>query len=349
MSVDLNVGIIGAGRMGTWHVDAWDRIECARVVAIADPSEPAARACIRRRRMEWHADWRDLLDRDDIDAVTIAAPTEAHAEIALGAIDAGKHVLVEKPIAAALDQALRMASAAQAAGVKLMVGHVERFNPAVGKVAELISEDRLGRVFRAHATRVGPLPARIADAGVAIDLATHDLDVMQFVLQRDITRVYAEGTRFAHPTQEDMLSCLLRFGNDGPFGLLDVNWLTPEKRRELNVIGEYGMVHASYLTQDVWLMEAEGAHTGWEDLARLRGDAESAAIRFALRKTEPLRAELEAYAECILNDTPEPVSAYDGCRALIAALAVRDSAANSRPVELLGMPLPPRREKVWAA
>jgi predicted dehydrogenase len=230
-----------------------------------------------------------------------------------------------------------------------MVGHVERFNPAVGKVAELISEDRLGRVFRAHATRVGPLPARIADAGVAIDLATHDLDVMQFVLQRDITRVYAEGTRFAHPTQEDMLSCLLRFGNDGPFGLLDVNWLTPEKRRELNVIGEYGMVHASYLTQDVWLMEAEGAHTGWEDLARLRGDAESAAIRFALRKTEPLRAELEAYAECILKDTPEPVSAYDGCRALIAALAVRDSAANSRPVELLGMPLPPQREKVWAA
>ena len=87
MSVELNVGVIGAGRMGTWHVDAWDRIECARVVAIADPSEPAARACIRRRRMEWHADWRDLLDRDDIDAVTIAAPTEAHAEIALGAID----------------------------------------------------------------------------------------------------------------------------------------------------------------------------------------------------------------------------------------------------------------------
>src|SRR6185503_929697 len=87
-----------------------------------------------------------------------AAPTEAHAEIALDAIEAGKHVLVEKPIAAALDQALRMASAAQAAGVKLMVGHVERFNPAVGKVAELISEDRLGRVFALTRRASGRFP-----------------------------------------------------------------------------------------------------------------------------------------------------------------------------------------------
>ena len=177
---------------------------------------------------------------------------------------------------------------------------------------------------------------------MAIDLATHDLDVMQRVLGRDITRVYAEGKRFAHPTHEDMLSCLLRFGDDGPFGLLDVNWLTPEKRRELSVIGEAGMLVASYLTQDVWLTESSGAANGWDDLARLRGDAESATVRFALRKVEPLQAELEAFAQCIIDDTPEVVSAYDGCRALIAALAVRNSAENSRPVRLLGMPTAPR-------
>jgi predicted dehydrogenase len=233
-----------------------------------------------------------------------------------------------------------MAAAAQRAGVKLAVGHIERFNPAVAKVAELVAAGRVGRVFRAHATRVGPLPARIKDAGVAIDLATHDLDIMQHVLGRDITRVYAEGTRFSHPSQEDMISCLLRFGDDGPFGLLDVNWITPEKRRELTVIGEGGMLTASYITQDVWFTESAGTPTGWEDLARMRGDAEGAAIRFALRKVEPLRAELEAFAACILDDTPEPVSARDGCRALNAALAVRDSAANSRPVTLLSTHAP---------
>jgi predicted dehydrogenase len=172
---------------------------------------------------------------------------------------------------------------------------------------------------------------------VAIDLATHDLDLMQVVLGRDITSIYAEGSRCVHPSQEDMISCLLRFGDDGPHGLLDVNWVTPEKRREMTVIGEGGMLSASYLTQDVWFTETSGALTAWNELARIRGDAEGAAVRFALPRLEPLQVELEAFARCVLDDTPEPVSAQEGCRALAAALAVRDSAANSRPVTLLDM------------
>jgi UDP-N-acetylglucosamine 3-dehydrogenase len=175
---------------------------------------------------------------------------------------------------------------------------------------------------------------------VTIDLATHDLDIMQFVLGRDISRIYAEGAQLSHPTQEDMIACLLRFGDDGPFGLLDVNWLTPEKRREISVIGEDGMLTASYLTQDVWFTESPTKQTTWDELARIRGDAEGAALRFALRRVEPLKAELEAFAACVRDDTPEPITAYDGCRALIAALAVRDSAAHSRPVTLLDMPSP---------
>jgi UDP-N-acetylglucosamine 3-dehydrogenase len=341
MSAELRVGVIGCGTMGGFHIDTWEKIAEATVVAVADPDEELALRRIARRPIDWHADWRALIERNDVDAVTIAAPSELHAEIALAALEAGKHVLVEKPIATRLDDALRMAATARRVGRKLMVGHVERFNPAVGKLAELIAQDRIGRVFRAHATRVGPLPARIRDAGVAIDLATHDLDIMQCVLQKDITSVYAEGTRFSHPTQEDMITCLLRFGDDGPFGLLDVNWLTPEKRREISVIGEGGMLSASYITQDVWLTETADTPTGWEELARVRGDAEGAVLRFGLRKVEPLRAELEAFAACVIDDTPEPVSANEGCRALIAALAVRDSAVDKRPVTLLGMPTAP--------
>lgn len=337
---ELRVGLIGAGKMGAFHMESWERIDCARLVAVADPDERAARRHIARRPIEWFADHRLLLERAHIDAVCICAPSESHAALALDAIAAGLHVLVEKPIATALEDGLRMASAARLAGVKLMVGHVERFNPAVGKLAELIAAGRIGRVFRAHATRVGPLPARIRDTGVAIDLATHDLDIMQFVLGLDITSIYAQGSRCLHPTQEDMIACLLRFGEAGPWGLLDVNWLTPEKRRELTLIGEGGMLCASYLTQDVWFTESTGVPTGWGELARIRGDAEGAAVRFALRRIEPLQAELEAFARCILNDTPEPVSAQEGCRALAAALAVRDSAAHSRPVTLLDAPSP---------
>ncbi len=335
----LRVGLIGAGKMGSFHMESWERIPAARLVAVADPDEAAARAHIGRRPIESFRDHRLLLQRADIDAVCICAPSEHHARLALDAIAAGKHVLVEKPIATALEDGLRMASAARAAGVKLMVGHVERFNPAVGKLAELVAEGRVGRVFRAHATRVGPLPARIRDTGVAIDLATHDLDIMQFVLSLDITSIYAHGSRCLHPSQEDMIACLLRFGEHGPWGLLDVNWLTPEKRRELTLIGEGGMLSASYLTQDVWLTESSGAvPTGWSELARIRGDAEGAAVRFALGRIEPLQAELTAFARCVLEDTPEPVSAQEGCRALAAALAVRDSALHERPVRLLDTP-----------
>jgi UDP-N-acetylglucosamine 3-dehydrogenase len=336
---ELNVGLIGAGRMGAYHVETWERVPCGRLTAIAEPDENVARARIGRRPIEWVADYRWLLERADVDAVCICTPSEHHARVALDALDAGKHVFVEKPIAIALDDGLRMAAAARMAHLKLVVGHVERFNPAVGKLAELIQEGRIGRVFRAHATRVGPLPVRIQDTGVAIDLATHDLDLMQFVLGRQISSIYAEGSRCVHPSQEDIISCLLRFGDDGPQGLLDVNWLTPEKRREMTVIGEGGMLSASYLTQDVWFTESTGAPTAWSELARIRGDAEGAAIRFALPRVEPLAAELEAFARCVLDDTPEPVSAQEGCRALAAALAVRDSAANRRPVQLLDAPL----------
>jgi UDP-N-acetylglucosamine 3-dehydrogenase len=335
---ELNIGLIGAGRMGAYHVETWERVAQGRLTALAEPDEGVARGRIGRRPIEWVADHRWLLERADVDAVCVCTPSEQHARIALEAIDAGKHVFVEKPIATALEDGLRMAAAARVAGLKLMVGHVERFNPAVGKLAELIDEGRVGRVFRVHATRVGPLPARIQDTGVAIDLATHDLDLMQFVLGRDITSIYAQGSRCVHPTQEDMIACLLHFGEDGPLGLLDVNWLTPEKRREMTVIGEGGMLSASYLTQDVWFTESTGAPTAWSELARIRGDAEGTAVRFALPRVEPLQAELEAFARCVLEDTSEPVSAQDGCRALAAALAVRDSAAHSRPVTLLDMP-----------
>jgi predicted dehydrogenase len=338
---ELRCAVIGTGQMGTHHVNAFERVAGAELVAASDPDEAMARAAIGRRPIAWEPHWQTLIERDDIDAVSIAVPSELHAEIALAAIDAGKHVLVEKPIATTVADGQRMEQAAAAKRRKLMVGHVERFNPAVQKVAELMQADRLGRIYRASATRSGPIPARIKDTGVAIDLATHDLDIMQHVLSRRITQVYAERAQFRHTSQEDMLTCLLRFGDDGPFGLLDVNWLTPEKRRELSLIGESGLLRADYLSQDVWFIESATTLTGWDELARIRGDAEGAVLRFALRKQEPLLAELEAFVQCVVDDTPEPVSAREGIQVLAAALALRESAARAHPIAVTDTSLQP--------
>jgi predicted dehydrogenase len=228
-----------------------------------------------------------------------------------------------------------------------MIGHVERFNPAVAKIKELVADGKLGRVYRAHATRVGPFPARVQDTGVAVDLASHDIDVMQHVLGRSLVQVYAEGGSFLHQQHEDLVTCLLRF-DGGAFGLLDANWLSPEKRRELVLLGEGGMIRASYLTQDVWFLESSEVPgpRSWDELALLRGDAEGSAFRFALRKEEPLRVELEAFVQCIVDDLPEPVDSAQGLRALEVALAMRESVHTGRIVTLESRveTVPARRE-----
>jgi predicted dehydrogenase len=333
--------------MGAFHVRNYAQLDCARLVAVAEPDEGVRRRVLGESRVAEYSDWRDLIEfgAAELDAVSIACPSELHATVALEALAAGLHVLVEKPIATTLPDALRMRGAAFEADRKLMVGHVERFNPAVAKLRELVADGRLGGVYRAHATRVGPLPTRIQDTGVAIDLATHDLDVMQHVLDLSIHEIYADGGRFLHSSQEDLLTCLVRFSGEGEgegdtLGLLDVNWLTPEKKREIVLIGENGLLRASYITQDVWFVESPSAPLQWDGLSMLRGDGEGAAVRFSLAKAEPLQAELEAFCRCVLDDTPEPVSAHDGVKALAAALAVRESAAVRRPVELLDIPAP---------
>jgi predicted dehydrogenase len=347
------VAVVGAGQMGARHVSVLGRMESVDLVAVADPD-----AAARRRALGPHGavreydDWQRLVDElaDTVDAICVAVPSAGHAEVAVAALEAGLHVLVEKPIAATLEDGKRMRDVAARVGRKLMVGHVERFNPAVGKVRELIADGKLGRVYRAHATRVGPFPVRIRDAGVAIDLASHDIDAMEHVLGRPMTQVYAEGGNFLHDSHEDIVTCLLRF-EGGAFGLLDANWLSPEKQRELVVLGEAGMIRASYLTQDVWFLESSevpGPHE-WDELALIRGDAEGSAVGVGRRNAGPLRAELEAFVACIVDGTPEPVGAEDGLRALTVALAVRESVASGEIVRLPASEAAPRGRRAGDA
>lgn len=335
MPDQVAVGVIGTGRMGAFHVHAYQRLPSTRLVAVADPDEKARSKALRRCRATEYSDWRELLAREAgrLDAVSIACPSEVHVEVALAAVGAGLDVLVEKPIATNLPDALRLRGAAREAGRRLMVGHVERFNPVVAPLRQALAEDRIGRVLRVGAVRVGPSPQRIRDAGVAIDLATHDLDLLQHLLGRQVVEVYADGGRFMHDSQEDMLTCLARFGPDGDevLGVLDVDWLTPEPHRGLSLVGRAGMLRVDYTSQSVQLVTADGH--GPHSLP--------------VERREPLVEELGAFARCILEGTPEPVSGHDGVLALAAALAMRESATVRRPVTLLDIPSPvPQLEAV---
>jgi predicted dehydrogenase len=223
---------------------------------------------------------------------------------------------------------------AEALDRQLMIGHIVRFSPTIQALKAHLDAGELGRIFQIVCRRVGPFPARIRDVGVVVDLAPHDLDVMRFISGEEAVRVYAETEQQIHTDHEDLVTAQVRFSGDFT-GMLEINWLTPVKIREVTVLGEQGMFRADDLTQDLYFHEnAEAEGLDWSHLSLLKGVSEGKMIRYPIQRHEPLKAELAAFAEAVLNDTPVPVSGEDGLAALRLALAVVESGETHQIVEL---------------
>ena len=328
------VGVIGAGVMGRNHVRVLRELGEVDLVGVADASLDAAVKVAAIHGTRGYASHKELFEREKPEAVIVAAPTNSHHALVVDALAAGCHVFVEKPIAATLEEADDLVARAATAQRVLAVGHIERYNPAVIELKRRLAEGQLGRVFQLTARRLGPFPQRVRDVGVVVDLATHDIDVMRYLTGSEIVRVYAETRREVHTTREDLVSGLLKF-DDGAVGLLQINWLTPSKIRELAVTGERGMFRADYLTQDLYFHEnAEVAEHNWQQITMLRGVSEGSMIQYAIQKREPLRSELEAFMRAIAGDTSGIVTGEDGRKALLLALALVESGEEGRVVNI---------------
>ncbi len=317
----LRAAVIGAGAMGRHHARVFDALDDVDLVGVADPAAASRDWVARRFRVPVFADHRALLAEARPDLVSIVVPTAQHLGVARDVIDAGVALLVEKPIAATEDEARAMIDAARTAGVVLTVGHVERFNPAVRELKRRLDAGELGRLFTVQARRLGPFPARVRDVGVVIDLATHDLDILRWVVGREVIRIQAETARRIHTAHEDLLLGLLRF-EGGTIGLLDINWLTPTKIRQLSVTGEGGMFVADYLRQTLTFHQNASADAHWETFGQLQGVVEGNATAIRIDGGEPLVAELAAFAAAVRDGTPPVVSGEDGLAALRLARAV---------------------------
>lgn len=331
MTGPLRVAVIGLGAMGANHVRLYREITGVELVATADP-DPS-----RAAGLPHFEDYQRMLDDVRPGAVSICVPTRAHYDVAAACIQRRIPVLVEKPLAATIDEGERLREMAEAAGVPLAVGHVERFNPAVIELKRRLRQGELGRVYQVHARRVGPFPLRVRDVGVVLDLAPHDIDVMRFLLESEIVRVQAETERRLATEHEDMLSGVLRFSN-GVVGVLDVNWLTPAKIRELAVLGERGMFVVDYLSRTLIFYENSAAPAPTTDPAwasrHEKGVTEGRKIEIAVDKREPLRSELEAFVAAARGDAPVAVTADDGLAAMRAADALIRAAARGAAVEV---------------
>jgi len=331
----LKAAVIGVGNMGRNHVRVYAEMEDVELVAVADPDETAAQRAIHGYRVEkLYTDYREMLDREKPDIVSVVVPTQHHSEVACETISRGIHVLVEKPLALTQTGAQRIIDAASTHGIKLMVGHIERFNPAIVEMKRRLDGQELGRVFQVHARRLSPFPSRIQDVGVVLDLATHDIDVMRYLLGSEVERVYAEIERKAHQSCEDLLSGLLRFSN-GIIGVLDINWLTPTTVRQLAVLGEGGMYLGDYRTQDVyWYKNRRGNTSTQHALKVFRGVWEGDMVKIHFQKKEPLRAELESFVAAVLEDRDPQVSGHDGLVTLDLAQKLIESGSKHVPIYL---------------
>ena len=307
----LRVGLVGLGMMGRNHLRVISTHPETTLAAVSDLDPAALAAATAQTGAKGYADPQTMIRE--------------------AAIERGLPVLVEKPLAATHDEALRIVAAGRAAGVPVQVGHVERYNPAVLRLGELLRAGWLTKIYAIVSRRAGPFPARIRDVGVTVDLATHDADMLSWVAGERPLRAYAELAQRKHATHEDLLFGLLHFPS-GATGMLDVNWLTPAKRRQLVVIGEEGMFELDYLTQKLTFTKSDLAHG--ELIAGYAPTFSGDVLDIDVETHEPLKAQLDAFVRAARTGERPYVDGEDGAWAVRIATALLEAASTVRPVDL---------------
>ncbi|MDO5836294.1 MAG: Gfo/Idh/MocA family oxidoreductase [Methanobacterium sp.] len=311
----VNVGVVGVGAMGHNHVRVYTRLKNANLLAVSDLMKGTLAEVSKKYNTVGFVDYDNVLKMPEIDAVSVCVPTTYHYEVVMSAIEQGKHVLVEKPIAFTLKEAKNMVRAARKEGVKLATGHVERFNPAVLEAKKLLRDKLIGEVVSVSAKRVGPFPPRIKDVGVTIDLAIHEVDVMAYLMDSPVSKVYAHvGSRLEKCEYEDHAEIMMEFYNNA-IGMLEVNWLTPYKKRQLEVTGTDGIISLDYIDQTVDIFGKNARNV-------------------RVPHHEPLMEELDSFLNAIMLDEKPKITGEDGIHALKTVLAAMKSAKEKIPVKI---------------
>lgn len=326
---NLRAGLIGLGSMGRHHARVIRETDGMDLVAIADPGGDKFSVA---KGLEVLPDVESLIDAG-IETAMVAVPTVFHEEVALKLAAAGVHTMVEKPIAASVDEGKRVADAFTEAGLVGAVGYVERCNPAIIALRERLQAGELGRVYQILTRRQGPFPARISDVGVVKDLATHDVDLTAYVAGAKYASISAQTTHQSGREFEDMVVATGQLEN-GIIVNHVVNWLSPFKERLTLVTGERGSFLADTMNNDLTFFENGTVPTQWDAVAAFRGVSEGEVTRYAIEKREPLRVEQERFRNAVNGDPSEIVTMNEGVATLEVIEAILESAATQKTVSL---------------
>ncbi len=311
----LGVAVIGTGFWGRNHARNFREIDETELLAVCDINPERAKAVAEQFDVDAYTDSRKLLKRRDIEAVAICTWSTKLAFEALRALKAGKHVLLEKPMARTTREARRILELARTKERILMVGFLMRFIPGVQRIREAVKKQEIGSIVCATARRVSQWPERIGDVGVIKDLAIHDIDIMRNLFAEDPVAVYAKAGSLKHRKFEDYAQIMLAF-NEGKTAFIEANWLTPYKIRRLIVTGSEAIMTVDYLTQEVTIETAGQTLTPRYDWA------------------EPLKLELQHFSNCVLRNKQPTITGKDGLKALQIAEAALKSAEKCKIIKL---------------
>jgi predicted dehydrogenase len=307
---NLRTAVIGVGSLGRHHARNYaelSREDRVKFVGVSDSDGDTLSRVSSDNGCDAFADWRELIGK--VDAVSIATPTETHCEIARAFLEAGVHVLVEKPIALTLDEADQMIAAAEKSGAKLMVGQLERFNPAMVALRPHVTKPLY---FEIH--RVSPYPNRSLDVDVVLDVMIHDLDAVQWLVGEDVevAGIHAVGIPVISD-KVDAANARIEFQN-GAVANITASRIGTEKIRKTRFYQTNAYVVLDYATKFASLtsLNPEASHP-------LLGISIN---RLEIDDVEPLRAEITAFLDSIETGTPPPVTGADGRRALALAVGV---------------------------
>ncbi|MEM2136541.1 MAG: Gfo/Idh/MocA family oxidoreductase [Candidatus Methanomethylicia archaeon] len=310
----VGVAVIGCGFWGRNHLRVLSENSRAELIAAVDVNQDVLEKVKMRYDVEVYRDYHEILGDKRIEAITICTPSTTHAKIALEVIESGKNVLVEKPMTITVDEAMKILNKAKTVEVKLMVGHIERYNPAVQRVKDIVRKGEIGEIVLISSRRVSRWPERIGDVGVIRDLAIHDLDLMRYITSREPTEIYAAAGSLKHK-YEDHANIILKFDSN-PTAFIEANWITPKKIRELTVTGSEGRVVIDYITQEIRIEDYNGVYIP------------------NIQYEEPLKRELENFINVVAGLEEPIVNGWDGLMAVYLCELALKSTKTGQPIKI---------------
>ena len=311
----LGTAVVGAGFWGKNHARVYRELASTELVAVCDVNRERAKAVADQFGVKAYTSSSRMLKNDAIEAVSVCTWSTKLAKEALKVLKAGRHVLVEKPMATRTIDAERLLDTAERNNLHLTVGFLMRFIPGLRHIREAVEKKKLGELVCVTAKRVSQWPDRIGDVGVVKDTAIHDIDVVRFISGEDPMSVYAKTGSMRHRKFEDYAQIMLTF-EDGKSAFIESNWITPYKTRILTVTGSEAIMRLDYITQELWIEDAK----------------ENLQPRFPWQ--EPLKLELRHFADCILEKKEPMITGVDGLKALQIAEAALRSSAKDKAVKL---------------